>query len=254
LDLGLAGKRALITGAGRGLGRSIATNLAKEGVKVALVARTRADLEDVLKEIGGQGHYIICTDLMEEDMPKKVVDELHQKFGQIDIIVNNLGGTLDYTDPFCPITAWRQLYRLNLEVAIELNNLLIPHMREQQWGRIIHISSISSLENQGPVPYCSFKAALTAYTRSMGRFVAPFGIIMAAILPGAIYTKGGYWDLLARKNPEHWKKYSTERMAIHRFGEPDEISNVVTFVCSKLASFCVGSVIPVDGGQGRCFF
>ena len=141
-----------------------------------------------------------------------------------------------------------------MEVAIELNNCVIPHMKEQKWGRIVNISSISSLENQGPVPYCSIKSALTAYSRSMGRVLAPEGIIMTSVLPGAIFTDGGYWDKTSVTDPEHVKKYLNERMAIKRFGTLDEIGNVVTFLCSQQASFCVGSMVPVDGGQGRCFF
>lgn len=256
MDLGLKGKYALVTGAGRGLGKSIALNLSREGAKVAVVSRTKSDLEALLKEMGGieKGHYMIACDLTQEGVPEKVIKELQQKFGELDIVVNNLGGTLEFRDPFCPISAWRKVYRINLEVAIEINNLVIPYMKKQKWGRIINISSIASLENQGPIPYCTIKAALTAYTRSMGRVLASDGIIMLAVLPGAVFTKDGYWDITSKKNPEHVKKYLSERMAIRRLGDVEEISNIVTFFCSKHASFCVGSVIPVDGGQGRCFF
>jgi 3-oxoacyl-[acyl-carrier protein] reductase len=127
-------------------------------------------------------------------------------------------------------------------------------MRGKKWGRIVHTSSISSVENHGPVPYCAAKAALNAYTRSMGRVVAADGVVMTAILPGAVFTEGGYWDQASKERPEHVEKYLAERMAIHRFGKVDEISNLVAFLCSDYAGFCVGSIIPVDGGQGRGFF
>ena len=97
------------------------------------------------------------------------------------------------------------------------------------------------------------KAALTAYTRSMGRVLAPDGIIMIAVLPGAVFTEKGYWDITSKTNPEHVRKYLSERMAIKRFGTLDEIGTVVTFFCSQHASFCVGSTVVIDGGQGRCF-
>ena len=109
----------------------------------------------------------------------------------------------------------------------------------------------------GLYDYSSFvisKAALIAYTRSLGRFVSKDGIVMNTILPGAIYTKGGYWDEKSKNSPAHVEKYLKERMAIQRFGKPEEISEVVTFLCSDLASFCVGSAFLVDGGQGRAFF
>jgi len=253
MDLGIKGKKALITGAARGIGRSIAKNLAREGCQVALVSRTKPDLEKLMTEIEGKGHYMMACDLTEKEAPEKVITELKDNFGSPDILVNNLGGTLDIKDPFCSLDEWQKIYRINLEVTIELNNLAIPYMKENGWGRIINISSIAALENQGPVPFCTMKAALTAYSRSMGRVLAPDGIIMIAVLPGAVFTEKGYWDITSKTNPEHVRKYLDERMAIKRFGTVDEIGTVVTFFCSQHASFCVGSTVVIDGGQGRCF-
>lgn len=253
MDLGIKNKIALVTGAGRGLGKGISMNLAKEGVKVVGVSRTKEDLEALLKKLPGKGHYIIAADLTKEGMPEKVVKEIKEKVGNVDIVVNNIGGTLDVTDPFCSIEDWRKIWRINLEVAIEINNLVIPHMKKQKWGRIVNISSISGKENHGPVPYCAVKAAVNAYTRSMGRFLSPDGIIMTTVLPGAVFTEKGYWDIASKERPEHVDKYLKERMAIHRFGTLDEIGAVVTFLCSEHASFCVGSIVTVDGGQGRGF-
>lgn len=255
MDLGIKRKLAVVTGAGRGLGSSIALNLAKEGAKVAIISRTESDLRQLMKEMGGkeQGHYSIACDLTLEGMPAKVVQELQENFGHPDILVNNLGGTLDIKDPFCSLDSWKKIWRVNLEVTVELNNMLIPHMIQKQWGRIINISSISALENQGPVPYCSVKAALVAYSRSMGRVLAADGIVMTSLLPGAVFTENGYWDYTSKNNPEHVKKYLEERMAIKRFGTLDEIGTIAAFLCSRQVSFCVGSAFLVDGGQGRCF-
>lgn len=257
MDLGIAGKRALVTGAGRGLGRSIVECLAREGVKVAVVSRTLSDIEALLNGIGGPqaGHSGKALDLLPSEAPGKLVSELQKDaFWPIDIVVHNLGGTQDVTDPFCSLADWRMLWRFNMEIALELNLLLLPEMKRRRWGRIVHITSIAATENQGPVPYCSIKAALTSYARSMGRVLAPEGIIMTAVLPGAVFTEGGYWDKTSRERPEHVRKYLSERMAIHRFGAPDEIGNAVAFLCSEHASFFVGSVVPIDGGQGRSFF
>ena len=257
MELGITGKKALVTGSGRGLGRAIAESLAREGAKVAVVSRTDSDIESLLHSIGGTGagHWGMSFDLLPEGAPERLVNELQKGvFWPVDIVVHNLGGTLDITDPFCSIADWRKIWRFNMEVALELNLLLLPEMKQHHWGRIVHISSIAATENQGPVPYCSIKAALTAYTRSMGRVVASDGIIVTAVLPGAVFTEGGFWDESSRNRPEHVQKYLSERMAIHRFGTPDEISNAVAFLCSEQASFFVGSVVPIDGGQGRSFF
>lgn len=257
MDLGLNKKRALVTASGRGLGRSMAQCLAREGAHIAACSRTSSDIDSLLAELPGSGenHVGTAIDLVDEDGPSRLVDFLKEAdFWPVDIIVHNLGGTLDINDPFCSVSDWRKVWRANMEVALELNEALIPPMQERGWGRIVMVSSISAMENHGPVPYCSVKAALTAYTRSMGRVLAPDGIAMTAVLPGAVFTEGGYWDETRKTNPSHVEKYLADRMAIHRFGEPDEIGNAVTFLCSEMASFCVGSIVPIDGGQGRGFF
>jgi NAD(P)-dependent dehydrogenase (short-subunit alcohol dehydrogenase family) len=253
MDLGIAGKKALITGGGRGLGRSIAESLAEEGVSVAVVSRSQKDLDSFVTKYGSE-HVGLAYDLMPEGNPEKMVNELYSKFGKPDIIVHNIGGNMDITDPYCSINDWKKIYRFNVEISVELNIMLVPHLQEQKWGRVVHISSISSLENHGTVPYCAMKTALNSYVRSFGRYVAPDGVCLSAVLPGAVFTEGGYWDMTSKTRPEHVEKYLSERMAIHRFGEPDEIGKIVAFLCSEQASFIVGSALTVDGGQGRCFF
>jgi NAD(P)-dependent dehydrogenase (short-subunit alcohol dehydrogenase family) len=226
-------------------------------VKVAIISRTKNELDNLIQRIGGKDsgyNFSYVCDLTSEDGPKKAIEKISNEFGELEIVINNLGGTLDLRDPYCSVSDWRKLWRLNLEVAIEINNLVIPKMIKHKWGRIVNISSISGLENQGPVPYCTVKAAVIAYSRSMGRFLAKQGIVMTSVLPGAVFTKKGDWDNISKKNPAHVEKYLSERMAIGRFGRPEEISEFVAFLCSKHASFCTGSAIPVDGGQGRCFF
>ena len=127
-------------------------------------------------------------------------------------------------------------------------------MIKKKWGRICHISSIAALENQGPPAYCAAKAALNAYVRSLARYVSPDNVILTSVMPGAVFTEGGYWDEASRNRPDHVKKYLDERMAIKRFGEISEITEAVTFLCSENASFCVGTSMLIDGGQGRVFF
>jgi len=256
MDLGIKDKLALVTGAGRSIGKGIAVNLAREGARVAVVARTKEDIDKVVDEMGGKeaGHYAAVVDLVEKNGPAKLIKDLKENFGDPEIIVHNLGGTADVREPFCSIEEWQKVYRINLEIGIELNLAYIPTMQNKKWGRVCHVSSISAMENQGPITYCSMKAALTAYTRSFGRLLAPDGIIMTSVLPGAIFDKGNPWDKDMQARPEHVEKYLKERMAIQRFGTLDEVGTVVAFLCSKHASFCVGSVVPVDGGQGRSFF
>lgn len=256
MEMGIKGKLALITGGGRGLGHAIAKGLAAEGARVIVTSRRSEDLDGLVNELGGAkaGHGYYARDITEPGAPDKLADMVLADYGQPDILINNVGGNLGVTDPFCPLEEWRQVFRLNLEVAIELNNRLVPFMQKKGWGRVCQVSSISALENQGPPSYCAAKAALTAYTRSFGRFVSPQGVIVTSILPGAVYTEGGYWDTASRERPQHVEKYLKERMSIQRFGKTEEISDVVVFLCSEKASFCVGSSFLVDGGQGRVFY
>lgn len=255
MDLGIVGRRALVTGAGRGLGRAIALSLAQEGAKVVCVSRTRADIDALLVSIGGEaaGHLGIAMDLIPEGAPAELMARIAE-FAPLDIVVHNAGGTLDISDPFCSIADWRKVYRFNFELAVELNAMILPGMQQRKWGRVCHISSISAMENHGPVPYCAMKAALTAYTRSMGGVVAPDGVVVSAVLPGAVFTENGYWDQASRERPEHVHKYLNERQRIGRFGRPEEIANFVAYLCSELASFNTGSIVPIDGGQGRGYF
>ncbi|MBI3316259.1 MAG: SDR family oxidoreductase [Candidatus Omnitrophica bacterium] len=258
MDLGIKGKKVLVTGGASGIGGAIALDLAKEGARVAITSRREVLLEKALKKMGGRkaGHYASTISLTEEDSPQALADQLWKNFGHPDIIVNNIGDTLGITDPYCPISDWRKVFRLNLEVAIELNNLFIPSMKKKGWGRIVNISAGASMENSGPAPYCSAKAALTAYSRCMGRILATEAkdVVMSAVLPGVVLTEGGHWDTVLKERPAHARKYLAERCPLGRFGKPSEISPMVLFLCSKLATFCHGAIVPVDAGQAKHYF
>lgn len=255
MELGIKNKHALVTGAGRGIGAAICEALIAEGVNVVAVSRSNASLKELEGSLKDNSN--LCRTLqldlsLGESLPS-LFKYLKNNDITPDIVVNNVGGNLSYTDPLGPVSEWREVMNINVEVAIEINRHLIPAMRDNKWGRICHISSISALENQGPPAYCAAKAALNAYVRSLGRFVSSDNVILTSLMPGAIFTKDGYWDIALQERPEHVRKYLDDRMAIKRFGSVEEISKLATFLCSEHASFCVGSAILADGGQGRCF-
>ncbi len=252
MHLGLNGKTALVTGAGRGIGWAIAQTLAKEGCRVVAVSRS-FPLPDAAEALHQDPHHLLALDLTKADSSQNLLNTLTERKLRPDIVINNLGGPIANATPLGSIQNWRDSYRLNLEVAIEINNLFLPHLREQRWGRIVHLASISALETQGHPTYCAMKAALMAYTRSLGRTLSAEGIAVSAILPGAVVTEGGYWEIAQTEQPEHVEKFLKERMAIGRFGTPNEIAGFVTFLCSDWGSFVAGSSFLVDGGQGRSF-
>ena len=251
MQLGLQGKSALVVGASRGLGRQIALTLAQEGTQVGVVARTEVDIINLVAEMGGesQGHWGITKDLVPDNAPSELVEQIHSQGKKIDILVHNLGGTLGVRDAFCSVSEWRSVWRLNFEIAAELNRSLIPPMQQRKWGRVVHISSIAANLSRGAVAYCAVKAALNAYTKNLGCTVASDGVVVTAVMPGAIRHEGSHWDKVAQENPERVANFLEQRLAIKRFARVDEISNFVVFLCSEKASFLTGSVLPIDGGS-----
>ena len=219
MNLGLTGKTALVTGGARGIGAAIVRALEAEGVEVAITSR---ELRNVLPPY------------------------------RVDILVNNIGHTLDVTDPHCDASVYAQVMDVNFYHAVRWSNTYIPDMKEKGWGRIVNITSVAGLENMGPVTYCAAKAALTAYTHSMGRVLASEspGIVMTAVYPSVIKTKGGHW---AKATKEHTEKYLRERVPTKRFQTEEEFASVVVFYCSEQAKSCHGAIIAADQGQSRHF-
>lgn len=254
MELGISGKTALVTGAGRGLGAAICRSLDSAGVRIIACSRSNNDLQRLLGSLTSSDHLYFKADLSTFEGTRKLIVELEHQDLQIDIIINNVGGNLNLTNPLMSSEDFWNVMHFNMSAAIELNSNFIPAMQRRNWGRICHVSSISALENQGPPAYCAAKAALNAYLRSLARFVCPDNVIITGIMPGAVLTEGGYWDEAQRNRPEHVSKYLKDRMAIQRFGTEKEISEAVAFLVSEHASFLVGSILLADGGQGRVFY
>jgi NAD(P)-dependent dehydrogenase (short-subunit alcohol dehydrogenase family) len=255
MDLKINGRTALVTGGLQGIGESITKNLLSEGVRVIATSRSQEAINEFLaSDFPGKVNFFARrTELTGDNDVQRLVDGLAADGFIIDILVNNAGHTLNVTDPHCSIEDWRNVLSLNFELPIRLVNALTPSMKTRGWGRIVNITSCAGLENSGPVTFSAAKAALTAYTRSMGRVLAieAPNIVMTAVFPGVVVTKGGHWEHVIKTNPEHAKSYLNERCPLGRFGEVDEIGPVVAFYCSELASFCHGAIVPADGGQSK---
>jgi len=252
VDLGLAGHTALITGASRGIGRECARALAAEGVRLRLCARGAAGLDALCDELASDQHRAVAVDLEAPDGPRTLLAWLGAETP--DIVVHNVGGTLGIRDPLAPIEEWRRVWRLNCEIAMELNAAIVPAMAERGNGRIVVLSSLAAFEHQGAVAYSVVKSALTAYVRGLGRTYAGNGVVIAAVVPGAIVSEGGHWDEAAKRDPAYVQAYIEERLPRGAFGTANEVAAVVTFLCSQHGAPFAGSTVPMDGGQGRGFF
>lgn len=248
MDLGIAGKKALVVGAGKGLGRQIALKLARENTKVIAVSRTASDLEALLSDMGGtgKGHQVIAMDMMPATAPQELIQKI--KNLEIDIVVHNLGASFKIKDVFPKMEDYQRVMRINLDIAIELNNYLIPEMQKRKWGRVVHVSSASAVVTRGSLCYTVAKAALNTYTESLGLQVARSGVNVASVMPGAIAFPGSPWDQLYKEKTAEISKYLDEHVAINRFAKPEEVADAITFLCSESAVLFSGSQLRMDGG------
>jgi 3-oxoacyl-[acyl-carrier protein] reductase len=256
MELGLAGRTAFVTGASRGIGAACARALAAEGARVAVCARDGEHLGAVVAACGGSaaGHASFAVDLLEAGAPAACVAWLAGAFGDVDIVVHALGGTLGVREPLAPAADWERVFRFNLGVAIELNDALLPPMRARSFGRVVAISSLAAFEHQGSIAYSVAKAALTAYVRGIGRTFAPDGVVVSAVVPGVVRSEGNTWDLLAQRDPAAAQAYLDERVPRGAFGTADEVAQAVAFLSGRQAAPFAGSIVPLEGGQGRSFF
>lgn len=248
LDFGIHGKVALVTAATKGIGLGIAQALAREAARVAVVARTRADVVRVAESIGGLG---IAADVTQADECKRVVEETERKWGPIDILINNFGAragtSWDDTGP----EEFEQAFAGNVGVSARFTKLVLPGMIERGWGRVVVISSVYGREAGGAPAYNAAKAAENSFVKSLARDVAAKGVTVNAIAPGSILWEGGGWDRRRRADPQGIAEFVRHEMPMGRFGTVEEVASVVAFVCSRQASLLTGAIIPVDGAQGR---
>ena len=248
MELGISGKIGLVTGCSRGIGRGIAEALAQEGVRLVLVARSAAALNELKSELHNpETHFAVPMDLMEPNAPERLAETVNE-IGPLDILVNNLGGSAGVSDPFASAEDWAKVWQFNLGIGINLNRAFIPGMAERRWGRIVHVSSRASDLCTGNAAYASSKAALNAYVKSVGRAIAKDNVILSAVSPGAIYVEGRYFSKLKNENPKALEIYFDQHLPARRLGTSADVGGVVSFLCSEQASFMTSSIVCVDGG------
>jgi 3-oxoacyl-[acyl-carrier protein] reductase len=246
MDLGIRGKTALVTGASMGIGRGIATALAREGVRLAVVARRRNLLEELEKELGQQ-LVIIEQDFMAEGAPEAIATAALEGLGSVEILVNNAGGSRKFTLDSSE-AQWEEALTLNFTRQRQLAHRLLAQMMARKWGRIVNITGKS--EPEGLNGAFAAKAAMHAWAKGLSREVGRHGITVNSIPPGRIMSE----QILRNYPPEYRKKQSEEEIPVGEYGQPADIANLVCFLVSPLARYITGAVIPVDGGLRRYQF
>jgi 3-oxoacyl-[acyl-carrier protein] reductase len=259
VNLGLSGKRALVTASSRGIGRAAAERLVAEGCTVVLNARSEAQLAKSAAELAGKGGQVIAkiADLGDEAALNTMLSEVLDELGGIDILVSNTGGppTMPVLDP--TLDDWRSAFQTVVQPAVALVRRLAPGMRERGWGRIIFVTSTWVKQPApGGVLSAAARSAVSALAKQLAIELGPDGVLVNQVMPGPTWTdrsKQIVASLAASRgvDEEVFEQQVTGAMPLRRYGQPEEVGDLIAFLASDRASFLTGAAIAADGGQIR---
>lgn len=239
-------KVVLVTGSSRGIGKAIALKFAEKGAKVIVnYVNSKKEAEDVVKkieEIGSEAIMVKC-DVSKEDEVKKMVKESVDKFGKIDVLVNNAGIVFDVPFKNKTVDQWKRTLDVNLIGTFLCTKYVVEEMSKQKSGNIINISSTNGIDtyNSESIDYDASKAGVNIFTKCIAKELAP-NIRVNGIAPGWIDTD------INKDLPKDYVEEEKKRICLKRFGKPEEIANVALFLASDESSFITGSIVVVDGG------
>jgi 3-oxoacyl-[acyl-carrier protein] reductase len=263
MELNLKGKKALVTGSSSGIGEGIAKCLAREGVHVMVQGRKKEELQRVVKEItekGGNAQYVE-GDLTNDGDAKRVAEKTLQAFKQLDILINNAGAFPQRRWLEGTPKDWIDLYNVNVISMVRMIQALLPQMKKLGWGRIIQMGSVAGTNSIPDLAdYGATKAANINMTVSLSKDLAGTGITVNTVSPGPIATAGTreLFQKMAKENHKwgtSWKEIEKNVIkeilpnAVGRFGTPEEVGQLVTFLASPAADFITGANFTIDGGR-----
>ncbi|OGU85331.1 MAG: beta-ketoacyl-ACP reductase [Ignavibacteria bacterium RBG_16_35_7] len=245
--MNLEGRSAIVTGGSIGIGSTIALKLAECGANVAIIDRNhQEEAEEVIKKIKALGRkgIVILADVSIFNDAEKMVHRVIKEFGKLDILVNNAGINWDGVIWKMTEEQWDNVIDINLKGYFNYIRAVAPLFREQQSGKIVNISSINGLRGKfGQANYSASKAGIIGLTKTVAKELGKYGVNVNAVAPGLIET-----DMMKQVS-EEVRRIAIEEIVLKRIGRPEEVANVVVFLCSELARHITGEVIKVDGGQ-----
>lgn len=249
MDLGLQGRKAVVTGGTRGIGRAIAETLAAEGCSVGLCARNAGQVEEAVAALkaGGATATGASVDVADGAALKSWIDSVADEFGGLDILVANVSALA--AAGAMAEEAWRAALEIDILGTIRSIDAALPHIEKSDAGAVVAISSVSALQYfGGPRAYNSMKAALINHMSNMAHTLAPKNIRVNTVSPGTIYFEGGVWHQREQQVPEVYKG-ALAANPMGRMGRPQEVANATVFLASPAASFITGANMIVDGGM-----
>lgn len=246
--------RVLITGASKGLGKAAAVAFEREGAKLALVARSGDKLEELKHSfVTPDDHLIFGLDLLDSENVNTVSKTLLTKWDGVDVALHCIGGSLGVNDALVEWKDFVKCFKGNIGIASELNRQLVPRMKAQGHGNIIHIGSIVSSEARASVPYNTVKAALAGYVRSLGKQLAEEGIIVSGILPGAFYGDDNAMFRYEYYKREEYREF-VKTLPEGRIPNAREYVPILFLLANPESKIVSGSLIAMDGAQGQAYY
>jgi 3-oxoacyl-[acyl-carrier protein] reductase len=257
MDLGLAGRVAIVAASSKGIGKAVAAGLAAEGARVAMFSRDQTSIDaaaDEIRAVTSAELLPLTADVTNPEDIQRVVDQTLAKWGQIDILFNNAGGPPAGQFDMFDDAAWQRAFELNLLSIVRLYRAVLPSMKERGWGRLLTLASSSVKQPiEGLILSNGVRPGVVGLSKSLSNEIAKEGITVNVIAPGRIaterlnHTDAANAERLG-KTVEEVRAASVAAIPMGRLGTPQELANVAVFLCSEKASYVTGQVIVVDGG------
>ena len=265
MNINLSNKKALVTGGSHGIGKSIAKSLLDHNCDVIFFGRTKKNVQHTINDLTKNAHNLNIKNIVKgfqfdilQSSTKDLGEKIKSEFGLIDILINNVGGGGRWGHEDMIITndeVWEQVYYKNFIVSKDLIKMFLPSMLKNEWGRVITITSSLAKQAGGRPWFNVAKMSQTVLMKNLAKnsLYSSKGVTFNSVAPGAIHIPDTGWDEMKKTNPKKYKEFIKSNSPVGRLGTPEEVANVVTFLCSQYASLVNGASIAVDGGESSSY-